>query len=90
MSFDVNFNQKPIIQGAQSAQDGGAGNLGYFEQGASGEGHQKNKSIFDEEVDTFKKSDQEPDSSEDFSIAKFIAKLILAVKDWFKKLFKLV
>lgn len=87
MGFDVNFNNKPIIQGAQASQDGGAGNLGYFEQGEK-EKKEKSlgKSIFKEESDSFKKSDGEDDFQDDFSISKWIAQVILAIKDWFKKL----
>lgn len=86
MGFDVNFNQKPIIQGAQSAHDGGAGNLGYFEQGENEE-RKKNGSIFSgEETDCFKKSGDKDISEEEFSIAKFIAKIILVIKDWFRKI----
>lgn len=88
MGFDVNFNNKPIIQGAQSSQDGGAGNLGYFEQGEKEENAKKNSSIFSQsqETDTFKKSD-DVDSENSFSFAKFIAEIILAIKDLFKKIF---
>lgn len=88
MGFDVNFNNnKPIIKEAQSMQnDGGAGNLGYFEQ----ERKNKDKSIFQEEADSFKKSSGEEENFDvDFSLAKFIENLIESVKSWFKKLFGL-
>lgn len=90
MGFDVNFNNKPIIQSAQSSQDGGAGNLGYFEHGEKEEKHKKedNSSIFSaQESDSFKKSGVD-ESDETFSFSKFIAEIIIAIKDWFKKLFK--
>lgn len=89
MSFDVNFN-KPVIQGAQSLQDGGAGNLGYFEQGDKDK-KDKEKSIFTEakEKDTFEKHDGYGIDSKDFSISKIIAQIILAVKGWLKKIFKI-
>ena len=92
MGFDVNFNNKPVIQGAQSAHDGGAGNLGYFERGGENgehDKHSKDTSIFDgEETDSFKKSTDEEEDFEPFSIANFIAKIILALKDLVKKIFK--
>lgn len=87
MGFDVNFSNKPIIKEAQSMQnDGGAGNLGYFEQGEK-EKKAKDKSIFSEETDSFKKSGEPEEVSDDFSISNWIAKVILAVKDWFRKTF---
>jgi len=91
MGFDVNFNNKPMIQSAQSSQDGGAGNLGYFEnEGKDGKNKSKDKSIFGEEgQDSFKKADFNEDSNLDFSISKMIAEIILAIKDWFKKTFGL-
>ncbi|MFA7659194.1 MAG: hypothetical protein WCY19_07155 [Candidatus Gastranaerophilaceae bacterium] len=88
--FDVNFNNKPIIQEAKSMQnDGGAGNLGYFEREEK-EGKSERASIFtDEGADSFKKSGENEGSNEDFSIAKWIAQIILSIKDWFKKIFGL-
>lgn len=87
MGFDVNFNNKPIIKGAKETHDGGAGNLGYFEQEKKKQAD-KNKSIFagSEEIDTFGNPKEEEEES--FSISKFIAQIILTVKDWLKKLFK--
>lgn len=87
MGFDVNFN-KPIIKETQSMHDGGAGNLGYFEQEEKKK-KDKDKSIFSEakEKDSFEKHDGKDGDSGDFSISKLIAQIILAVKDWFKKLF---
>jgi hypothetical protein len=50
----------------------------------------KNSSIFSEqEADSFKKSTDGSEDLESFSISKFIAQIILSVKDWFKNLFKL-
>lgn len=91
MGFDVNFNNKPMIQSAQSSQDGGAGNLGYFEkEGKDGKDKSKEKSIFGEEAqDSFKKADLNSDPNLDFSISKMIAEIILAIKDWLKKTFGL-
>lgn len=86
MGFDVNFNNKPVIQGAKSTQDGGAGNLGYFEREEK-EGNSKNSSIFaEQESDSFKKASDTDDFAEDFSISKWIAQIIMAIKEWFKKL----
>lgn len=90
MGFEVNFNNKPIIKEAQSMQnDGGAGNLGYFEQDKEKEKEkQKNSSIFaEQEGDTFKSSADIDEPETDFSISKLIAEAILAVKNFFKKIF---
>lgn len=89
MSFGVNFNNKPIIQEAKSMQnDGGAGNLGYFEREDGENENKKNSSIFDDkEQDSFSKGDELEDSDNNFNIAKFIAEMILAIKDWFRKIF---
>lgn len=91
MGFDVNFNNKPIIQEAKSMQnDGGAGNLGYFEREEKDKENKKSSSIFAEpEADSFKKSSDSGDELESFSVSKFIAQIIMAVKDWFRKLFNL-
>lgn len=89
MGFDVNFTNKPAIQSAQSSQDGGAGNLGYFEQGEKDEKAKKeaNSSIFSkaQESDSFKKAGDE-DLDDKFSISKLIAEIILAIKDFFRKI----
>ncbi len=89
MSFDVNFN-KPMIQEAKSMQnDGGAGNLGYFEQDGKKDENKKNSSIFDEQgTDTFNKSDGSEELEPDFSFAKLIAEVIMFFKTFFSKLFK--
>lgn len=88
MGFDVNFNNKPIIQEAKSMQnDGGAGNLGYFEREEKEKEGKKNSSIFaEQEADSFKKSSDADGDLENFSVSKFIAQVILTVKEWFKKL----
>lgn len=88
MGFEVNFN-KPIIQESQSAQDGGAGNLGYFESEEEKKKKEKDKSIFSEakEKDSFEKHGSNEGDSENFSISRLIAQIILAIKDWFKKTF---
>jgi len=90
MSFGINggFN-KPVIKESQQTQDGGAGNLGYFEQERKQNEH--DKSIFDDskDIDCFEKEGTQNDDSYDFSISKLIAQIILAVKDWFKKTFNI-
>lgn len=88
MGFDVNFN-KPVIQETQSLHDGGAGNLGYFEQEKKKK-EDKDKSIFTEakEKDSFEKHGESIDD-ENFSISKLIAEIIFAIKEWFKKTFGL-
>ena len=89
MDFDVNFNNKPIIQEAKSMHnDGGAGNLGYFERGEKEENSEK-ASIFSDDADSFKKAGQNDVSSEGFSIARLIAQIILAIKEFFRKILKL-
>lgn len=98
MSFDLNFSggsNKPIIKESQAAQDGGAGNLGYFEQQRKEEEErkqrEKDKSIFGgPQEDSFEKHDgkNEDESLDDFSISKIIAQIILTVKEWFKNLLK--
>lgn len=88
--FGINFNNKPVIREAANMQnDGGAGNLGYFERG---EGEQKeHKDEFDSvflegKSDSFGLDGENPDE-EEFSIAKLIAKVILAIKNWFNQTF---
>lgn len=91
MGFGVNnFNNKPIIKEAQGSQDGGAGNLGYFEREEKRRKEEEEQSVFagssDElDIDSFKKHD-EVDSIEDFSISKIIAEMIFSIKEWFKNL----
>lgn len=94
MGFDLNFNSsnKPIIKESQAAQDGGAGNLGYFEQQQQEEERkkkEKDKSIFDGlNEDSFEKHDRVAEDEEDFSISKIIAQFIYSIKEWFKNLSK--
>lgn len=89
MGFDVNFNQnqKPVIKETHATQDGGAGNTGYFEQ--KKKQSDKDKSIFTDTdaTDTF--GNQKLEQEDDFSISKFIAQLILDIKDWLNKVFRL-
>ena len=94
MGFNVNFNNKPVIREAQSMQnDGGGGNLGYFEQGeGENEKHKEPIKVFSgsegEIADSFHHEGEEQNINEDdFSFAKLIAQIILAVKDFFKKVF---
>lgn len=90
MGFDVNFNNKPMIQETQSMHDGGAGNLGYFEQEENKKKKKSEKSIFSEakeSEDTFEKDGLNSENGSEFSISRFIAQIILNVKDWYKKTF---
>lgn len=89
MGFEVNFNNKPIIKEAQSMQnDGGAGNLGYFEREEQEKEKQKKGSIFSEQgSDSFKLSSDVEEQDSDFSLSKLIAQIILTIKDFFKKIF---
>ncbi len=89
--FDVNvLSTKPVIREAASMQnDGGAGNLGYMQQGENEQEEKKRR--FDESIFSKKEKDvfisekdlkfKEPE--EKFSIAKFIAQIILAIKKFF-------
>lgn len=89
MGFDVNFGNKPIIKESQAAHDGGAGNLGYFESGEKEkEEKAKNKSIFEEKHDSFDKHSDTVKVDDSFSISKLIAQIILAIKDFLRKIFK--
>lgn len=91
--FDVNvLSTKPIIREAASMQnDGGAGNLGYMQQGEGKEEEKKQKaleeSIFSKknEFDSFVfEKDLEGFEDDGFSVAKLIAKVIVAVKRFLK------
>lgn len=87
MGFEINNFHKPIIKEAQNVKDGGAGNTGYFEQEEKKKQQEKEKSIFNaESTDAFVKNGSDANPEEDFSISKWIAEIILAVKEWFKKL----
>lgn len=68
--------------------DGGGGNLGYFENEGKHEKKQQQESIFSHglEADTFGKEGEKEPEDEEFSISKFIANIIFAVKEWFRKL----
>ena len=89
--FDVNvLSTKPVIREAASMQnDGGAGNLGYMQQGESEQEERKRRldeSIFSKrEKDVFvsEKDLMFTEQEEEFSIAKFIAGLIFKVKQFF-------
>lgn len=90
MGFDVNPPaNKPIIREAATMQnDGGAGNLGYFESGGQKEKKENQSSIFSaEETDSFKKEGEADEFEEDFSISKLIANMIFSIKEWLRKLF---
>lgn len=88
MGFEIQggFN-KPVIKESQQTQDGGAGNTGYFEQ--ERKHHENEKSIFDDskKIDSFEKKDAHEETQDDFSISKWIAEIIIAIKDWIKKVF---
>lgn len=92
MSFDINPpSNKPVIREAASMQnDGGGGNLGYFEGEERRQKERQPESIFghENEVDSFNKEGEEDLKEEDFSISKFIAEIIFSIKEWFKNLFK--
>lgn len=93
MGFGVNNfnNNKPIIKGAQAAQDGGAGNLGYFEQeeGKNKKKEDEKKLLEEEQEDQFIRHDKKnSEDEEDLSLSKIIAQIILDIKDWFKQFFK--
>lgn len=90
--FDVNvLSSKPVIREAANMQnDGGAGNLGYMEQG-EGKEDEKKKQAFDDsifskksEFDSFVyQKDLEGYEDESFSFAKLIANIIIAFKKFF-------
>jgi hypothetical protein len=88
MSFDINpIGEKPVIRESASTQDGGAGNLGYFEQedGEKKKNEKAAESIFSEakSKDTFSREGEDEIEDEPFSFAKFIAQIILFLKDTF-------
>ena len=90
MGFDVNSaSNKPVIREAAAMHnDGGGGNLGYFENGEHKEKKHSEESIFtkDKEKDTFSHESDNPPEIEDFSISKFIARIIFTVKAWIKRI----
>lgn len=88
MGFEINRSvNKPVIKESQQTHDGGAGNTGYFEQ--ERKQHEHEKSIFEDpkKIDSFEKEGSPSENTDDFSISKFIAEIILAIKDWIKKVF---
>lgn len=84
MSFDVNvLRQKPVIQAAAGMQnDGGAGNLGYMEQG-QGKKRKEEINIFmtkPEEGDVFVSLDDiEIPEDEKFDLVKWIKDLVAKI-----------
>ena len=91
MGFNVNFNNKPIIKETQAMQDGGAGNLGYFEGENEEEKNKKenNDSIFNSQEGDYFEKDGDSEDTNDFSISKIIAQIIFSVKEWFRKTFNI-
>ncbi|MDR1168991.1 MAG: hypothetical protein LBK53_08930 [Heliobacteriaceae bacterium] len=89
LNFTNNIaSSKPVIREAANMQnDGGGGNLGYMMQGRREDEERKHnldKSIFAQEKDVF--GARELDMPEEgFSLAKFVAQVILAVKSLFVK-----
>lgn len=90
-SFDVNvLSTKPVIREAASMQnDGGAGNLGYMQQGENEQEEKKRRqdeSIFskkEKDVFVFEKDLKFEEKEEPFSVAKLIAQIILTFKKFF-------
>ena len=88
MSFDVNsVNSKPVIREAANMQnDGGAGNLGYFErEERKKKQEEQSESIFgkDEKGDTFGHEDDIEEEIETFSFSKLVAQVIFFFKNLF-------
>lgn len=88
MGFNVNptSNSKPVIKGAHPSQDGGAGNLGYFNGGGGKKKKQDDSegSIFegkDDPVDFFLSDDESLDNSGPNVLNKIV--------DSFKKFFNI-
>ncbi len=93
MGFEINRpTSKPIIKETQNAQDGGAGNLGYFEgEGGEKRGSKEDEQLFlkeNDEFDTFKKEGDIEEVEEDISLSKMVAVAIFNVKEFFRNLFK--
>lgn len=93
MGFEINHSsQKPVIREAASTRDGGAGNLGYFEQGHGEKKHKEEENIFSHEEnhsDSFiHESDIDKEIEESFSFSKLIAEIIFSVREWFRKLIR--
>lgn|SRR5574344_1265009 len=92
MSFDINPpSSKPVITGTANTQDGGAGNLGYFEREEKDEKSKKQEdtgSIFSsEKTDSFSHESDLKEENDDFSISKFIAQIILKIKSFLLSIF---
>lgn len=85
MSFDVNpLNNTPNLRPAK-AQDGGAGNTGYFEQQKKKKEEEELKqAIFKEKKDTFSLKDAQ-DSI--YTEPPFLLKVVNYFKNLFNKLF---
>ncbi len=86
MNFTQNISSsKPVIrEAANMGNDGGGGNLGYMMQGENQKrGSKQDLSIFTIEKDTFGKKQQLAEVKEPFSVAKFIAQVILYIKKLF-------
>lgn len=90
MSFDVNvLSSKPVIKAAANMQnDGGGGNLGYMSQGRKEQEEKREEiNIFAQkpQIDTFSMSGKiEIPETEDFDISKWIAEIILKIKNLLK------
>ncbi len=87
MSFDVNvLSSKPVIKAAANMQnDGGGGNLGYMSQGRKEQEEKREEiNIFAQkpQIDTFSMSGKlEIPEEEDFDISKWIAEIILKIRN---------
>lgn len=87
MSFDVNvLSSKPVIKAAANMQnDGGGGNLGYMSQGRKEQEEKREEiNIFAQkpQIDTFSMSGKlEIPEEEDFDISKWIAEVILKIRN---------
>lgn len=91
MSFDVNvLSVKPVIREAASMNnDGGAGNLGYMQQGQKEEKEKQNRldeSIFrKKEEDIFISKKDLEGFDEGSSLIKWVENLIESIKKIFRK-----
>ena len=88
MNFNNNISSsKPVIREAATMNnDGGGGNLGYMFQGRREDEEKKHgldQSIFSQSGDIFGAREFSV-PKEEFSIARLIAQIILAVKSFFK------
>lgn len=91
MSFDVNvLSVKPVIREAASMNnDGGAGNLGYMQQGQKDEKekpHRLDESIFGKkEEDIFISKKDLEGFDEGISLIKWVENLIESIKKIFRR-----